>query len=111
MMELIDTILKYLSTTPHAADLLTVAGLGAFLKFVLVPLIKLICKQFKLDITGSRTVLVVYLASLLTVGAVTLFTHTAWSLPILLLVAWQATNNAIAMQETSTALFEPKKMD
>jgi len=97
---------------PNSKALLTVAGLGLFLKLVLVPLIKWFSLNVypKKEITGAVTVVVVQIAALITVIIVTIASGSTVTLLPCLLLAWAATKDALGLQDQATAILRSDKM-
>jgi uncharacterized protein (DUF486 family) len=106
-----EAFVKFLAD-PNAQVLLTVAGLGVFLKVLLVPAVKMFAEYVypKKALSGLSTVIVVHICALLTVIVATKATHQVVALGPLLLVAWAATKDALGLQQQTTALLRSKKL-
>lgn len=97
---------------PNMQVLLTVAGLGAFLKFLLVPAVKWFALKVypKKPLTGFWTVVVVHICALVTTIVATMAIGKPVVIGPLLLVAWAATKDALGLQQQTTALLRSSKL-
>ena len=106
-----EAFLKFVSD-PNAAMLLTVTGLGAFLKLIEVPAVKWFLANVypKTEVSGGWTVVIVHICALVTVLITTLAIGKPVTIGPLLLVAWMATKDALGLQQQTTALLRTQKL-
>lgn len=106
-----NNVVTYIAGGDYAV-LLTVAGLGVFLKLLLIPLIKLFSINVypKKEMTGLVTIIIVHIAALVTVILVTLIFKKPFAFGPMILVAWAATKDAIGINESVKAIRCPDQI-
>ncbi len=106
-----EAFLKFIAD-PNVQVLLTVAGLGTFLKLLLVPAVKLFAQYVypKKALSGFTTVVVVHICALVTTLIAAKASGQAIAIGPLLLVAWAATKDALGLQQQTTALLRSDKL-
>ncbi len=97
---------------PNAQALLTVAGLGIFLRVILIPVVKWFSENVypKKVLTGVTTVVVVHIAALVTVIVVTLVVQKPLAIGPIVLLAWSATKDALGLKTQTNMITKPDKM-
>lgn len=110
-MDWLENLVKFIAD-PNAQMLLTVAGLGIFLRLLLIPAIKWFAVTVypKKEMTGLTTIIVVHVSALVTVVLVTLSIKQPLAIGPILLLAWAATKDAIGLKTQTNMLTKPDKL-
>ncbi len=106
-----DSFIQFIAD-PNMQALLTVAGLGIFLRVILIPAIKWVSLNVypKKELTGLTTVIVVHIAALVTVIIVTVIVGKPVMIGPILLLAWSATKDALGLKTQTNMFTKPDKM-